>query len=53
MAERELTAVSDQDVEAHDRDRKDQSLGPLASLEAVDDGRQSDEEKHRHCNKPV
>jgi hypothetical protein len=37
MAERDLPAVPDKDVEAHDRDREDEHLGPLAALKAGDE----------------
>src|ERR1700694_2011430 len=48
-----MTAVSDQDVQAHDRDREDERLGPLARLKAADHCRPTDEEEDRQGHEPV
>src|SRR5207249_7271224 len=53
VAERELPAVADQDVQAHDRDGEDQRLRPLAGEEARDHSRESDEEDDHHGDQPV
>src|SRR5205807_9735145 len=53
MTERDLAAVPDQDVQAHDHDGEDQHQGPLARLEARDHGRQPDEEEDGDEHEPV
>ncbi len=53
MPERQLPAVPDQDVQAHDRDGQHKGLRPFTGLEAIDDGRQADEEEDHDEHQPV
>src|SRR5438445_329943 len=53
MPERDLAAVTDQDVQTHDHDGEDQHQSPLARLEARDHGWQSDEEEDENEHEPV
>src|SRR5207302_3082517 len=53
VAQRKLPAVTDQDVQAHDRDGQDQRLRPFARQEAADHGRKPNEEQHHDADQPV
>src|SRR5260370_13456368 len=52
MAERQLAAVSDEDVEAHDRDDEDQRMRPQAGGKAADHRGQTGEKEGDHQHQP-